>query len=197
MSNAEYFRSLRLASEGKAVPPPPASVAPLVPSMQSNEKREATRFRCSGSVEFRTCGSEIRTWGTVCDISRGGCYVEMPGTFPADSDVDMVIDINGFHFEPRGTVRVSYPLLGMGIAFTEISPEDWAHLVALLHTLGDTVPEPAVDEAPVHESGTEATLKTVADPAAVVEAIAEFLRSKPSLTREDFYHLLVKYQRSE
>ena len=43
------------------------------------------RYACSGSVEFRTEGSDVRMWGTLTDISLHGCYVEMTTTFPVDT----------------------------------------------------------------------------------------------------------------
>jgi len=33
------------------------------------ERRQSPRLRCSGSVDFRADGSDVRMWGTLTDIS--------------------------------------------------------------------------------------------------------------------------------
>ena len=53
------------------------------------DRRQSPRLRCSGSVEFRAEGSDVRIWGTLTDISLHGCYVEMSTTFPVDARVDL------------------------------------------------------------------------------------------------------------
>ena len=56
-------------------------------------------------------------WGTLTDISLHGCYVEMNATSPIDTKVDLVLKSFGIRIEVSGTVRTSYPFLGMGIGF--------------------------------------------------------------------------------
>ena len=41
------------------------------------ERRQSPWLRCSGSVEFRADGSDVRMWGTLTDISLHGRYLEM------------------------------------------------------------------------------------------------------------------------
>ena len=127
-SNSEYLRALK-RNETHA-PPDPAPATALVPanshesqpnSVPAGEKRRNPRYKCEGSAEFRTQGIDVRTWATVTDISRSGCYVEMQATSPRDTRVDMVIEVKGIRVQVKGTVRTSYPLLGMGITFTDIT----------------------------------------------------------------------------
>jgi hypothetical protein len=65
---------------------------------------------------------DARMWGTVTDVSLHGCYVEMNTTFPAGTEVDLVLKSFGIRIETPGTVRASYPFLGMGICFAEMEP---------------------------------------------------------------------------
>ena len=78
----------------------------------------------------------MRLWGTLTDISLHGCYVEMNTTFPVDTKVDLVLKSCGVRIQVSGTVRASYPFLGMGVGFGKIEPEQQAHLKELLAALG-------------------------------------------------------------
>jgi PilZ domain len=70
----------------------------------------------------------VRIWGTVTDISLHGCYVEMNTTLPVGTKVDLVLKSFGVRIEAPGTVRASYPFLGMGICFAEIQLVQQLHL---------------------------------------------------------------------
>ena len=100
------------------------------------DRRQSPRLRCSGSAEFRTAGSDARMWGTVTDVSLHGCYVEMNTTFPVGTKVDLVLKSFGVRIEAPGTVRASYPFLGMGICFAEIQLAQQLHLRDLLTQTG-------------------------------------------------------------
>src|ERR1700691_4110913 len=55
-------------------PLPPDAVDDF--QLASVEHRIAPRFRCQNSVEVHVQGASF--WGTVADLSLGGCYIEMP-----------------------------------------------------------------------------------------------------------------------
>jgi hypothetical protein len=127
---AQYLARLKMlarTTSPSASAPVPES-APGQGSGLSQERRHSPRYKCEGSVEFRLANSDVRTWGTVTDISELGCYVEMMATSPVGSVVDMVVEVNGIRAQVRGEVRTCYPCLGMGIAFTEVEPQQKAHL---------------------------------------------------------------------
>ena len=84
---------------------------------------EAPRYKCEGSAELREEGCDVRTWATFSDISLHGCYVEAQATYPANTILHMKLEANGVRVETNGNVRVSYPYLGMGIAFLDTSEE--------------------------------------------------------------------------
>ena len=103
------------------------------------EKRRSPRYKCEGSVELREEGCDVRTWATFTDISLHGCYVEAQATYPANTQLHMKLDANGVRVETKGSVRVSYPYLGMGIAFVEMSEENLTRLRSLLATVSRTI----------------------------------------------------------
>ena len=96
------------------------------------ERRRDVRYKCNGNAEFHTEGIDVRTQAAVSDISRSGCYVELQATSQVNTSVDMLITVNGIGVRVKGIVRTSYPLLGMGISFTEISKEAQVQLEELI-----------------------------------------------------------------
>ena len=102
---------------------------------KGSEKRRSPRYQCEGSVQIREEGCDVHTWASFTDISLHGCYVEAQATYPVGTILHMKLDANGERVETKGSVRVSYPYLGMGIAFTEMSDRNRLRLRALLATI--------------------------------------------------------------
>lgn len=93
-------------------------------------------------------------------------------------------------------MRVSYPYLGMGIAFSDVSDENAARLRRLVAN----VSRPCVIMGPGIASSLPATaplsaIPMITDPAAAVQALVEFFESRQMLMREDFLRLLRKSQK--
>src|SRR6266702_642714 len=82
-----------------------------------------------------SAGSDVRIWGTLSDISQDGCYIEMTATFPVATIANLVLEANGIRLRVKGRVQVSYPFLGMGMRFSEVSEEQRAPLQELLDSL--------------------------------------------------------------
>ena len=119
-------------------PPETASTQP-VEKFQGAEKRRSPRYKCEGSAEVREEGCDIRTWVTFTDIGLHGCYVEAQATYPAGTVLYTKLEVNDIRFEAKGRVRVSYPYLGMGIAFEDMSEDNKAHLKQLLASISRPV----------------------------------------------------------
>ncbi|HEY6351446.1 MAG TPA: PilZ domain-containing protein [Candidatus Angelobacter sp.] len=98
----------------------------------AGEKRRHPRFACTGSIAVtsRKCAFPIN--GEIKDISRGGLYVEVNTPLPVNSEVSLAVCIEGICFESAGVVRTSYPLLGMGISFQNLSQVNTQSLAAIL-----------------------------------------------------------------
>ena len=157
------------------------------------ERRQSPRLRCSGSAEVRTEGSDVPMWGTVTDVSLHGCYVEMNTTFPVGAKVGLVLKSFGIRIETPGTVRASYPLLGMGICFAEIEPAEQLHLKQLLAALSGR--GAVANGISAEEKSVKDTLAS-ADPRAFIDGIAEFFQKKQMLSRDEFHQIAKRARRS-
>ena len=197
----QYLRTLKNAAgtPGTATPSPRGDDGALVEASPTGiERRRSLRYRCSGSAEFRAEGSDVRMWGTLTDISLHGCYIEMSTTFPVDTRVDLSLEASGIRVRLVGTVRVSYPFLGMGISFTEIEPGQQLQLEQLLFTLvGQTAP-PAETEPSEDKAGKNMIAGAVeaADPKVVIEEVRRFFAENGLLSREEFLLIAKRAMRS-
>jgi hypothetical protein len=173
----------------------PATAADSNGQVKGSEKRRSPRYKCEGSVQIREQGCDVHTWATFTDVSLHGCYVEAQATYPVGAILHLKLDANGERVETKGSVRVSYPYLGMGIAFTEISDENRLRLRALLATLS----KPFLTMGPGIASSLPAVapleaLPPITDPVAALKALTEFFENRQMLMREDFVRVLRKSQ---
>jgi hypothetical protein len=203
-----YLRALKQTANpysASAAAPAPArttegsSAASLAPAdssqVKGSEKRRSPRYKCEGSVQIREQGCDVHTWATFTDVSLHGCYVEAQATYPVGSILHLKLDANGERVETKGSVRVSYPYLGMGIAFTEMSDENRLRMRAMLAT----VAKPFLTMGPGIASSLPAVaplqaLPPITDPVAALKALTEFFESRQMLMREDFVRVVRKSQ---
>jgi hypothetical protein len=176
-------------------PTPVRESAYAAEQFQGAEKRRSPRYKCEGSTEIREEGCDVRTWATFTDISLHGCYVEAQATYPVGTILHMKLEANGARVEAKGNVRVSYPYLGMGIAFIEMSEQDSHHLKELLGRIS----RPSVILGPGIVSSLPSSapldgVPLISDSAAALRAFIEFFETRHMLTREDFLRILSKSQ---
>jgi PilZ domain len=165
------------------------------PSFQGAEKRRSTRYKCEGSVEMRQVDSDVHTWATFTDVSVHGCYLEAQATYPVGTVLHLKMEANGMKVEGTGNVRVSYPYLGMGVAFTEMTEEHRARLRDLL----TSVSRPSMIMGPGIASslparGSIGVLPVISDHKAAVQSLIEFFEDRQMLMREDFLRILRQSQ---
>ena len=146
-------------------------------------------------ADFRAEGSDVRIWGTLSDISHDGCYIEMTATFPVATIANLVLEANGIRLRLKGRVQVSYPFLGMGMRFSEVSEEQRAPLQELLNSLSKPAaphPEgsPDSDGTPAAKPPTGTSMPVIVDPSAALNAIVRFFQTEQLLTREEFLDLI-------
>jgi PilZ domain len=174
-------------------------MAAAMVTLGMRERRATPRIRCSGSVEFRVDGGDVRMWGTLTDISLHGCYVEMSHTHPVDTKVHLVFKSCGVRIQTSGRVRATYPALGMGILFTDIEPAEQLHLKELLAIL--TGHNTAANHGPAQESvqQDETLMKNAlesADPRAALDGIRGFFQRNHLLSRDEFYAIAKRVRRA-
>jgi PilZ domain len=199
-SGAEYLRRLKADQESPLAPSHPCEntitqLSPATPADSGTgpERRLHPRYKCEGSAEFRVGGTDVRTWGTFTDLSLNGCYVEMTATFPVGSIVDLNLELNGLQARTQGEVRVSYPFLGMGIAFREMTEEDRVHLQAMVRSL---LPSSRVvgNRPPGDPEQPAETLPVIVNPAAALQALVEFFDERAVMSKDEFLRTLRRSQ---
>jgi hypothetical protein len=87
------------------------------------ELRLNPRFRCQNSVEVHL-NSGASFWGTVADLSLGGCYVEMPIPLEPGTRVKVGIWFGQSKAWAQAQVAHRTPGCGIGLSFLEISESD-------------------------------------------------------------------------
>jgi hypothetical protein len=182
VDGAEYLRHLKQDQPG-----PQPQVTPVTQFLKQPggviERRATPRFKCQGSAQVREENSDVRTWGSITDVSLHGCYLEMTATFPVGTTVFIQLELGGNRVDVKGEVRVNYPFLGMGIAFREVTPQNRLKL-------GEMVLKAAREVRLVapHASDIQPTwvMPEVRDPKALVAALGNFFSHRSSLSREEF-----------
>lgn len=169
---------------------------PADPGPVTKERRRSIRFRCDGSAELRPEGSDVRTWGTLSDISMHGCYVEMTATYPVGTTVNLSLEALGVRVNVVGEVKVSYPFLGIGIAFQELLFEEREKLRELLQRLstncGLIPPEPAA----IGSDGLPVSLPSPSQAYEMVKELAKFFQSHSDLSQAAFGEILARWTSS-
>jgi len=86
------------------------------------DRRQSARVKCSISAELHPVGQAV-IWGKVSDLSLGGCFVEMPIPLPVNTKFEVALWLGETKLRLKGEVASSSPGFGIGVRFTNISPE--------------------------------------------------------------------------
>jgi len=203
-----YLMVLRQARGGTAAAPAlqpktEGQVAGNDPAANSDayqgvEKRRSPRYKCEGSAEVREDGCDVRTWVAFTDISVNGCYVEAQATYPAGTLLHMKSETNGVRVDTKGRARVTYPYLGMGIAFEDTSEENKEQLKRMLSTLSHrcVIKGPGIAST-LPSTGPLSDVPLLSNPTAALQALVEFFENRQMLMRDDFLRILKKSQSVE
>jgi len=129
----------------------------------------------------------------LTDLSLGGCYLEMTSPFPVTSRVTLSMRAAGVEVKAQGVVRIMHPDRGMGVEFTQATPEHRSAVEKFLDVLSENrtlLPELLVepegletDSVVTREGGVDAD-----DP------ILRLFRGEP-LTA-DAFHAALRQQRT-
>jgi len=105
------------------------------------EHRRNPRYRCQNSVEIHVQDG-ASFWGTVADLSLGGCYVEIP--IPLELGKRLKVGIWFGQTKAWADARVAHrtPGMGVGLKFTEISEQDLDQIRRYLETLAPFARKP-------------------------------------------------------
>jgi CheY-like chemotaxis protein len=142
--------SFKLRPElAKAIVPlvPAATATKPEPSLTANagNRRGDRRFACTLGAEVYRLGVTVPNRCTLSDVSEGGCYVEMPSPFAAQTAVEIVVRTADMKVKIRGQVLAVHPGFGMGVRFMF---HDAAEREEVVRLLGLFSADPSLDEMP-------------------------------------------------
>jgi hypothetical protein len=182
VDGAAYLRRLKQDEAGPQVQVQPVT-DPTLKRTGRVERRATPRYKCHGSAQVRVENSDVRAFGSISDISLHGCYVEMPTTYPVGSAVSLLLEIGGHKVEAKGEVRVTYPFLGMGIKFSEITTENRLRLGEMVLMAGREV---RLVVSHLESNSAEWSVPLIRDPKKIVDALGSFFLRRASLSRDEF-----------
>lgn len=98
------------------------------------ELRKNPRYRCQNSVEIHV-EEGASFWGTVSDLSLGGCYVEIP--IPLELGKKLKVGIWFGQSKAWADAQVTHktPGVGIGMRFIKISEADLEQIRRFLETI--------------------------------------------------------------
>jgi hypothetical protein len=100
------------------------------------ERRGSPRFPMVLGAEVVELPRGARLHARTSDVSRTGCYIDTLNPIPQGSKIRLRLTHNHEVFEALGAVVYASPLLGMGIAFSEIALEQVRRLESWLNETG-------------------------------------------------------------
>ena len=126
----------------------------------------------------------------LTDLSLGACYLEMASPFPVSSRVTLSMRAGGIEVRVPGIVRIMHPDKGMGVQFTQNTPEHRAALVKFLGVL--TANRSLLPELLVQAEGLESDALQLQPSATEVEdPLLQLFYGEP-LSTEAFHEALRK-----
>jgi|SRR5215471_7097034 len=115
-------------------------------AVEYKEKRKHPRYPLDTGVRIHQEVGGGGFWGTLSDISLGGCYIYTFSPLAISQTVVLAIKSNDKEINATGRVVSSHPGVGMGVAFsTFVTAESESKLKALIDHLASqpksTAPE--------------------------------------------------------
>lgn len=112
-------------------------------AVQDSERRGNDRVQFTIATEVVELSSGARFTTRTTDVGPGGCFVDTTVPFPVGTRVQVRLKHAKTTFDAMGSVVYSQTGLGMGISFTELSPERREELETWL---GDLLGEPPASQ---------------------------------------------------
>jgi twitching motility protein PilT len=93
-------------------------------NLQNNaEKRSHTRYAANASAQIMELQSQVILRARITDLGLRGCYVDTVNPFPMGTVVQIHMAAEKHSFQCKGRVVHGTTGLGMGVAFSDIAPE--------------------------------------------------------------------------
>jgi CheY-like chemotaxis protein len=107
-------------------------------SAVADNRRTQARYACRLGAEVYRTGVSVPHHCCLTDLSSGGCYLEVPMSFPQGSSVEIVVRTYEMKLRLRGTVQASHPGYGVGVAFELKAKEEQANVNKLIDFVAST-----------------------------------------------------------
>jgi hypothetical protein len=185
-----------------------------------HNRRHYQRFRCEGKADIRAESSAGARWGTVTDLSGGGCYIETPAPLQVGETAHLTLTFQDVSITANARVTVVHPMFGMGLVFTACPPPELEKLEGVLAQLsggervevlagnGGTTTNPTPASSPEAEpasatpvapagNGNPAVLRISTQAAySILDQVIKHLSQKGTLSRAEMLAILKQNQSS-
>jgi c-di-GMP-binding flagellar brake protein YcgR len=124
----------------------------------------------------------------LTDLSLGGCYLNISSPFPVSTRVTLSMRVTELEFRTEGVVRVMHPERGMGVEFTQTTPEHRALLerfLSLLTENREVLPELLVEPEGLETEPGQNSMSPVAS-AEGEDALIGLFRNQSTLSADSF-----------
>jgi c-di-GMP-binding flagellar brake protein YcgR len=125
----------------------------------------------------------------LTDLSLGGCYLEISSPFPASSRVTLSMRAAAVEVRAQGVVRIMHPDKGMGVEFTQATPEHRAAVEKFLEVLNEN--RTLSPELLVEPEGLETERSNPRPPADTDDPLLQLFYGE-SMTAEEFHEAMHK-----
>jgi hypothetical protein len=106
-----------------------------------SDRRKHPRYPCDVGVQIRASHSSGGYWGTLADVSLGGCYVYTFSPLTLGTGLTLTLGTGEDALMAEGVVVTFHPGVGMGIEFTGfVKPDGELRLKALIASLESKLP---------------------------------------------------------
>jgi hypothetical protein len=156
-------------------------VQPQAPQTKENERgrRLHDRHKVSGAASMMMPGGST-VWGTIEDVSLAGCYIKTYQPQQKTTKLHMELKIENSIVHCEAEVRAMHPGVGMGVLFTQMSPEDHTRLEQLIDKLeGGRKAAETAHKKKIGEAG-ELRSKIAANVQAADHELHELLEALPA-----------------
>lgn len=111
---------------------------PAAPAESGSERRKFPRYGLVAIAELTDPEEGKMVSGDIAQISRNGCYVDTPKTFPVGTALKVIISHDERTFVTRANIIHVQQQIGMGIAFLDVAPDQLKVLDSWLAELPST-----------------------------------------------------------
>jgi DNA-binding NarL/FixJ family response regulator len=104
----------------------------------ADNRRSQARYACRLGAEVYLTGTSVPHHCCLTDLSSGGCYLELPLSFPQGSSVEIVVRTHEMKLRVRGSVQASHPGYGVGVAFELKTKDEQSNVKRLIEFVAAT-----------------------------------------------------------